>query len=711
MDARLVEAAARPQHDHQPEEWRPGVREDWPPPEPVRHAVGNVALASLAPCACGGGGGGCGCPEEPRLLQRKGLGPAPAVIPRLVTEVLRTAAQPLRPQTLLTMSRAFGHDFSGVRVHTDHAAAASASALNAAAYTVGSDIVFAWGRYAPGEDAGNRLLAHELAHVVQQSGASAATAADAGLGIESPGQGLETEADRASAAAAAGDQAPALSRGPARVARQQAAVPERSWWQRTRERAYSWLINSLQSSIDEAIRIERDYASTVPLPLRPIVEVLIDVHRETATIGMDLVLAIVSLVGGFITGIAQLVEGLARIILGLGHLILAVLQDLIAGSQLTGRWERTEAWLTDFWNTLKAIPSGVKQLVTTWLAEFRTASTERQVVMIGEIFGQIEALIASVGAAASRGGTVAEVAGAGGRTATTGAEAAAGGAEVTGRTAEVISLSARAARTAAAAPAEAASGVRVVGNVLVREAAETAPAVSEAAPLAARAPAPVLRLPLPKPAIAPAPAPPVVPTTVPALTPAAVRVGRVAAVGAGVASELYQAGESVQPKPAPEPAPKKKPRRKECRFEPCEYPLPISWPTELPYPEPSPRGLERTPKGELEWQGIDRAAEQSRLAAEIRANREALIPPPRPCFPDDAEPNQVYDAHHRHPLFLGGEEAEYNLCALANTRHVRGHPRLNDQREHLDEYIECGICSPLLSLHPSGQTYEIVEEK
>jgi hypothetical protein len=62
-----------------------------------------------------------------------------------------------------------GHDLSGVRVHTDANAAESARALGARAYTTGADIVFGTGEYAPGTRQGQRLLAHELTHVVQQS--------------------------------------------------------------------------------------------------------------------------------------------------------------------------------------------------------------------------------------------------------------------------------------------------------------------------------------------------------------------------------------------------------------------------------------------------------------------------------------------------------------------------------------------------------------
>ena len=65
------------------------------------------------------------------------------------------------------MGQRFGHDFSAVRVHTDSEAARSAAAMKARAYTVGTDIVFGNGEYRPSTGAGRSLIAHELAHVLQ----------------------------------------------------------------------------------------------------------------------------------------------------------------------------------------------------------------------------------------------------------------------------------------------------------------------------------------------------------------------------------------------------------------------------------------------------------------------------------------------------------------------------------------------------------------
>ena len=88
--------------------------------------------------------------------------------PPLVHDVLRSPAQLLDPVTRTSMERRFGHDFGEVRIHTDARAVESAQGLRARAYTVGNDIVFAAGQYRPESAAGRRLLAHELAHVVQQ---------------------------------------------------------------------------------------------------------------------------------------------------------------------------------------------------------------------------------------------------------------------------------------------------------------------------------------------------------------------------------------------------------------------------------------------------------------------------------------------------------------------------------------------------------------
>src|SRR5215217_527643 len=122
-------------------------------------------------CACGGTPGPDGeCAEcRKKRLQRRATNPAePATVPPIVHDVLNSPGQPLDPDTRAFMEPRFGHDFSQVRVHTDVRAVESAQAVNALAYTVGRDIVFQKGHYAPSTYAGQRLLAHELTHTIQQ---------------------------------------------------------------------------------------------------------------------------------------------------------------------------------------------------------------------------------------------------------------------------------------------------------------------------------------------------------------------------------------------------------------------------------------------------------------------------------------------------------------------------------------------------------------
>ena len=112
--------------------------------------------------------------EEKGKLHRKETGAGPATAPPLVHEVLRSPGQPLDPGARAFMEPRFGHDFGSVRVHTDAKAATSARAVSASAYTVGNHMVFDHSRLDFGSQSGRRLLAHELTHVVQQSGTGAA---------------------------------------------------------------------------------------------------------------------------------------------------------------------------------------------------------------------------------------------------------------------------------------------------------------------------------------------------------------------------------------------------------------------------------------------------------------------------------------------------------------------------------------------------------
>jgi hypothetical protein len=116
----------------------------------LQRTVGNRAVVQML--------------EAERARAREDGEPAPAV----VHEALRTPGSLLAPQVRAAMEAYFRRDFSRVRVHDRAHAAEASRALGARAFTVGEDIVFAERQYQPETGAGQRLLAHELAHTLQQ---------------------------------------------------------------------------------------------------------------------------------------------------------------------------------------------------------------------------------------------------------------------------------------------------------------------------------------------------------------------------------------------------------------------------------------------------------------------------------------------------------------------------------------------------------------
>ncbi len=139
-----------------------------------------------------------------------------------VREVINSGGgSPLESSTRHDMESRLGHDFTDVRVHTGAQADASARSINAQAYTVGSDVVFQSGKFAPDTPGGMHTLAHELTHVVQQrSGPVAGTPAPGGIRLSDPSDAFEQAAERnATAATAPTTQTSAAGVGEASVQR------------------------------------------------------------------------------------------------------------------------------------------------------------------------------------------------------------------------------------------------------------------------------------------------------------------------------------------------------------------------------------------------------------------------------------------------------------------------------------------------------------
>ena len=148
----------------------------------ISEQVMRMPESPLQPaCACGGGCPGCQTTQLSRKQERSQTEHLRANNASVVestpgiAEIIHSPGHPLDAETKVLMEPRFGRDFSQVRIHTDSQATGSARALNARAYTVGHNIVFGAGQYAPHAPSGKRLLAHELSHVLQQNrGGSAA---------------------------------------------------------------------------------------------------------------------------------------------------------------------------------------------------------------------------------------------------------------------------------------------------------------------------------------------------------------------------------------------------------------------------------------------------------------------------------------------------------------------------------------------------------
>ena len=168
----------------------------------VVEQVTSISEAGLQhTCACGGGCSKCQTKQlgrEHERLQTKQIRSndlGQTTVPFIGHEVLRSPGQPLDPATRAFMEPRFGHDFSQVGVHSGTAADQSAWEENVCAYTVGHDVVFGAGWFAPESHQGRWLIAHELTHVVQQGSELGRIIPRSGKG-EAAHDSYEQEVDR-----------------------------------------------------------------------------------------------------------------------------------------------------------------------------------------------------------------------------------------------------------------------------------------------------------------------------------------------------------------------------------------------------------------------------------------------------------------------------------------------------------------------------------
>jgi Domain of unknown function (DUF4157) len=161
----------------------------------LQRSYGNSYVGSVIQRKADGNGTCTECEKKEKEIQRKGEGEVSAVPDGFEAAMQRSGAgHPLDEGTRSFMESRFGEDFSEVKIHTDSAAAEASKLIQAQAFTSERDIYFGSGRSQLQTHDGQKLLAHELTHVVQQrNGATSQNMAKPVVG--SPVDTLEQEAE------------------------------------------------------------------------------------------------------------------------------------------------------------------------------------------------------------------------------------------------------------------------------------------------------------------------------------------------------------------------------------------------------------------------------------------------------------------------------------------------------------------------------------
>ncbi len=257
-------------------------------------------------------------------------------------------------------------DFARIRIHTGEAADRAARAESARAFARGNDVFFAEGQLDLATAPGRTLFAHELVHVAQHG--------------NQPG-GLQPEVRRQSWS---DDVA--------------AAYDKKKW------AVYHAMIEGMQSAKRAAIGAARAGLPHLPEWARGSAGTLLDVADFTADMIFALCLVLIGLAVGFVQGIAGLISGLAKLAAGL----VKITVDLIAAA--VGKGESFKQDLDDIATAAKNLLPGLKARIEALKERYMKASPEDQVLIGGEMIGEIEAFLATFAFAGAKGGQVGSIA-------------------------------------------------------------------------------------------------------------------------------------------------------------------------------------------------------------------------------------------------------------------------------------------------------------
>jgi hypothetical protein len=348
------------------------------------------------------------------LLQRKSdIHAEGQLAPPIVEEVLRSTGRPLDPETRAFMEPRFGHDFSQVRVHSGPSAAESARILNARAYTVGNNLAFADGQYAPSSQAGRTLIAHELAHVVQQESVPPVLSPESSETHQAQ-YGDERVADRIAGSNQANTDGP-LTERPSGFVQRAPSGPEglgaaaKKWvsdkYASGKSAAYKGLISALRTAQKKSFDALRGQTYRLPASAQPALTTILNIWEEIVGVFITLVLAVVGIVVGFSEGAVGMIEGLLSLIYGIVKWVVFLVMGFFDNGDKFNEFNK------EIIAGLQNIPNGLRAFIKDWLEKFDKASIDEGSLMIAELTGQVLTIIASFGIAAAKVGQVPKLAG------------------------------------------------------------------------------------------------------------------------------------------------------------------------------------------------------------------------------------------------------------------------------------------------------------
>jgi hypothetical protein len=257
--------------------------------------------------------------------------------------------------------------FADTRVHRDEAAALAAEQLSAKAFTLGNQIFFADGQYDPGSPAGRRLIAHELTHVQQAQDASFPTSSV--------------------------------------IMRETWTESASKWYGEKKWDIYRAMIAALKKAKNSSVQFARGRVAGLPILMQVAIGEFIDQYDLATDLVIELLLAIIGLTVGFVEGIVGLVTGL----INLCARLVVLFMDMITA--MLGNPEHYEEDINSIIAAVKNFVPGLREVIKDWLGRYQKAPPEEQVIMGGELVGQIEALIATLPTVEAKAGQAASIGG------------------------------------------------------------------------------------------------------------------------------------------------------------------------------------------------------------------------------------------------------------------------------------------------------------